>query len=497
LGSTTALNHPDMKVLLGSEGWEDEGNLHLLNTESTVDDVIKSICPTKVTEEPFYTVDLDDIIKKVNTWRINLPRVEPFYAVKCNNSDKVLELLAALGTGFDCASKGEIEQVLSLGVSADRIIYANPCKTRSFISHANKKGVKLMTFDNETELYKIKDKFPDAHLVLRIKADAADSQCTSFGVKFGADLTAVSGLLETALSLCLQVVGVSFHVGSGCRDNTAFPRAIAAAKSVFNKAKLLGFNMNLLDIGGGFPGHDDGNMTFTELCSGIEGALTTHFPAGCGVRIIAEPGRYMVASAFTLATNVIAKRQVCDDGNTSFMYYINDGIYGSFNCLLYDNAQVNPHLHNTKLGDHDEYKCSIWGPTCDSLDKVVAECVLPQLEVGDWLFFSNMGAYTVSAATNFNGFIKPALHFSIRLKTWMYLKNNLCGNESLSTWGEDKKSQDSRSAMLAEWMEESSQLARILDSLTSSPAAPEQQSREADDDPTSTSQLLRALHITT
>jgi ornithine decarboxylase len=488
-----------MKVLLGSEGWEDEGDLHLINTESTVDDVIKSICPTKVTEEPFYIIDLDDIIKKLNVWKTNLPRVEPFYAVKCNNSDKVIQLLAALGTGFDCASKGEIEQVLSCGVSAERIIYANPCKTRSFIAHANKKGVKLMTFDNETELYKVKDKFPDAHLVLRIKADAADSQCTSFGVKFGADMSAVESLLQTAASLSLQVVGVSFHVGSGCRDNTAFPRAIAAAKSVFNTAKSLGFNMHLLDIGGGFPGHDDGNMTFNELCTGINSALSSHFPVGCGVRIIAEPGRYMVASAFTLATNVIAKRQVAgsDESSESFMYYINDGIYGSFNCLLYDNAQVYPHLPlNAKLGDPGEYKCSIWGPTCDSLDKVVAECVLPELWVGDWLLFSNMGAYTISAATNFNGFIKPALHFSIHTKTWMYLKNNLCGNDVVGSWGETKESSepDTRSAMLAEWMEESSQLAKILDSLTSQPPAPKP---EADDDPASTNQLLRALQITT
>lgn len=484
-----------MKVLLGSEGWEDEGDLHLMNTESTVDDVIKSICPTKVTEEPFYIVDLDDIIKKLNIWKKNLTRVEPFYAVKCNNSEKVIQLLASLGSGFDCASKGEIDQVLSCGVSADRIIYANPCKTRSFIGHASKTGVKLMTFDNITELHKVKAKFPDAHLVLRIAADAVDSQCVSFGAKFGADMSAVPVLLETALSLSLNVVGVSFHVGSGCRDNTAFPRAIHAARSVFNTAKLLGVHMNLLDIGGGFPGHGDGNMGFTELCSGINAALDSHFPTGCGVRIIAEPGRYMVASAFTLAANVIAKRQIAGDGETeqSFMYYINDGIYGSFNCLLYDNAQVYPHLPNTKIVDGDEYKCSIWGPTCDSLDKVVGETVLPELQVGDWLLFSNMGAYTVSAATNFNGFIKPALHFSIHVNTWMYLKNNICGNEVLSTW-EEKETPDTRSAMLAEWMEESSQLSRILDSLTSSPAAPV--APEADDQ-TSTNQLLRALHITT
>jgi len=489
-----------MKVLLGSEGWEDEGNLHLMNTESTVDDVIKSICPTKVTEEPFYIVDLDDIVKKLNTWKINLPRVEPFYAVKCNNSEKVIQLLAALGTGFDCASKGEIDQVLACGVAADRIIYANPCKTRSFIGHANKKGVHLMTFDNETELYKVKDKFPNAHLVLRIKADATDSQCTSFGAKFGADMTAVPTLLQTAANLGLNVVGVSFHVGSGCRDNTAFPRAIQAAKSVFNTAKLLGFNMYLLDIGGGFPGHDDGNMTFTELCCGINTALSEHFPVGCGVRIIAEPGRYMVASAFTLSANVIAKRQVaaseeCEE--QSFMYYINDGIYGSFNCLLYDNAQVYPQLFNTKSSEDAEYACSIWGPTCDSLDKVVASCSLPELEVGDWLMFSNMGAYTVSAATNFNGFIKPALHFSIHINTWMYLKNNVCGNEVLSTWGEEDtttKEADTRPAMLAEWMEESTRLARILDTLTSPPPAPTQ---TPDEDITSTSQLLRALQITT
>jgi len=505
LGVTTHLNHPDMKVLLGSAGWEDEGDIPRMSTHSTIDDVIKSICPTKVTEDPFYIVDLDDIINKLNTWKMQLPRVEPFYAVKCNNSEKVIQLLAALGTGFDCASKGEIQQVLSVGVSPDRIIYANPCKTRSFISYANKQGVNMMTFDNETELFKIRDKFPNAQLVLRIKADAADSQCTSFGVKFGADISDVPALLETAKSLSLNVVGVSFHVGSGCRDNTAFPRAISAAKSVFHMAQELGMDdMYLLDIGGGFPGHDDGNMTFTELSLGINSALAEHFPVGCGVRIIAEPGRYMVASAFTLATNVIAKRQVSgvDESQQSFMYYINDGIYGSFNCLLYDNAKVYPHLFDNKYVNEKHYECSIWGPTCDSLDKVVDSCRLRELEVGDWLMFSNMGAYTLSAATNFNGFVKPGLHFSIHLDTWMCLKNNVCGKEVLSSLVEVKSTieEDDRSAMLAEWMKESSRLARILDSLTSScvppPTAPAPHV-EADGDPTSTSTLLRALRITT
>lgn len=128
-------------------------------------------------------------------------------AVKCNPDPMVLRLLAALGAGFDCASKSEIQAVLDLDVDPSRIIYANPCKQASFIRFAASKNVEMMTFDNAEELYKIKDLYPNAKLVIRILADDSKSLC-KLGLKFGASLSCTASLLKTARELGLDVIGV-------------------------------------------------------------------------------------------------------------------------------------------------------------------------------------------------------------------------------------------------------------------------------------------------
>ena len=112
------------------------------------------------------SVDLGDVYRQHMRWKKHLKRVTPHYAVKCNPDPTVIKLLAALGTGFDCASKTEIEQVLKLGVDPSRIIYAQPCKTKSYLRYTVKQNVKQMTFDNTDELYKIKEIAPEAELYL-------------------------------------------------------------------------------------------------------------------------------------------------------------------------------------------------------------------------------------------------------------------------------------------------------------------------------------------
>ncbi|CAH1976598.1 unnamed protein product [Acanthoscelides obtectus] len=231
-----------------------EERIHILHGQSTTWSVIKDIVSSNNQEDAFYVCDVGDIIRKHKIWKAMLPRVEPFYAVKCNDNLVVLEVLNALGTGFDCASKAEINKVMGLGVSSDRIIFANPAKPASHLRHAAEMGVGLMTFDSDTELHKIKKLYPDARLVIRIRSDAVDVQC-QLGNKFGCDANLEApSLLALAAHLDLEVVGVSFHVGSGCREPAAFNRAIRAAKGVFEQAQRLGYNLSLLDIGGGYPG---------------------------------------------------------------------------------------------------------------------------------------------------------------------------------------------------------------------------------------------------
>lgn len=350
-------------------------------------------------EDAFYVADLGEVYRQHLRWKMNLSRVKPFYAVKCNPDMEVLSLMAKLGTGFDCASKAEIERVLGLGVDPKRIIYAQPCKTKSYIRYAAEHGVKQMTFDNADELYKIRDFFPGAELVLRILTDDSASLCR-LSVKYGASLTITEQLLELAKELGLNVVGVSFHVGSGASDPGSFVKAVQDACIVFDQATAVGFEPTILDIGGGF-----GDDTFELFAGALTQALEEYVPPH--IRVIGEPGRYYVANAFTLATNIIARRSVQDrvSGDQSYMLYLNDGVYGNFSNIIFDHQKPIAQILDSAEGNFNPTEYSIWGPTCDGIDVITERCTLPRiLDVGDWLFFENMGAYTKCSATRFNGF---------------------------------------------------------------------------------------------
>jgi ornithine decarboxylase len=351
--------------------------------------------------EPFYAVDLEDVCNKHIRWLTLMPRVTPHYAVKCNDDIYVIKLLAFLGAGFDCASKGEIKKVMDLGVSADRIIYANPCKQSSYIRYAQEAGVETMTFDNEQELMKIKQMYPNAKLVLRIVTDDSNAVCR-FSMKFGADMTTARYLVDKVREINLELIGVSFHCGSGQMTSKAFVDAIQNARMIMNYGIKLGFNMNLLDIGGGFPGNIGTEDYFSEIASAVNQALEEYFPEDGNIRIIAEPGRYYVASAYTLATNVIASREMMESGDMKYMYYVNDGVYGSFNCVLYDHYVPEPSFF-AQNDSNEKFTSSIWGPTCDGLDCIHSSIKIPKLDIGDWILWKNMGAYTISAAVQFNG----------------------------------------------------------------------------------------------
>ncbi|KAK5660160.1 hypothetical protein OQA88_13629 [Cercophora sp. LCS_1] len=367
-------------------------------------------------EDTFFVADLGEVYRQHLRWKLNLPRVKPFYAVKCNSDAKLLHMLSALGTGFDCASKNEIEQVLNMGVDPSRIIYAQPCKTNSYLRYVANKGVRQMTFDNTDELRKIARLYPDAELFLRILTDDSSSLCR-LSLKFGASLDSTDGLLALASELGLNVVGVSFHVGSGASDPKAFLKAVQDAHLVFRQAETHGFNLKTLDVGGGFCS----DSSFEQMAGVLREALDDYFPAHSGINLIAEPGRYYASSAFTLACNIIARRTIEDapgrgGDDAAYMLYVNDGLYGNFSSIMFDHqhpiAKVlrsgGRTLYNTAAAESSgangvEY--SIWGPTCDGIDRITESIRFrAALDVGDWLYFEDMGAYTMCSATTFNGF---------------------------------------------------------------------------------------------
>lgn len=162
------------------------------------------------------------------------------------------------------------------------------------------------------------------------------------------------------------MIGISFHVGSGCQDPPVFAKAIHSARKLFDFAEKVGYNFTLLDIGGGFPG--DKGTDIKEIASIVNHSLDMYFPSS-DVTVIAEPGRFYVSSGYTLACRVHSKREVHLNGKfNTVMYFINDGVYGSFNCNLYDHNIVHP--ITLKSADEVVFKSSIWGPTCDALDQV-------------------------------------------------------------------------------------------------------------------------------
>lgn len=406
-----------------SEEGEEEGGVVVTvhPCGSTPSDVVQArLDSVPKQEDPFYVVDLGRLVTLFGRWSSELPNVHPFYAVKCNNNPVILTVLAALGCGFDCASPAEIQSVLDLGVPLDRVLYANPCKQMSHIKFAASRSVLKMTFDNEFELRKISRCHPTAELLVRIRADDPDAIC-NLGAKFGVSVEQACHLLHVAMEMDLNVVGVCFHVGSGCQNASAYSHAIGLAHRVFMHGKSIGMDLSILDIGGGFPGHKGEEDYFSQVSCAIRDSLAKWF-GGEDVTVIAEPGRYFAASTHTLAVCVTSKREECtEDGKKKFMYYVNDGVYGSFNCILYDHVHPVPRPLMPTPEGCDQYECSIWGPTCDGLDQVFEYGTLPELAVGAWVVFENMGAYTLCAASSFNGFQKP--------KTYYYLTEEHNGME--------------------------------------------------------------------
>jgi ornithine decarboxylase len=388
--------------------------------------------------EHFYVFDLGAVLERWTVWTTSLPRVTPHYAgacdclplppsslsppfaraVKCNPDRAMLALLASLGTGFDCASPAEIELVRGLGVSSERIIYAHCCKMPRDLAHAASVGVLQTTFDTQAELVKIAKLHPRAACVLRIRADDPAARC-NLGDKYGAEEDEWAPLLACAKALGLDVCGISFHVGSGARSPAAFPIAVAKAREAFDMALALGFDMRLLDLGGGYSGNLTEGITMAAVARSLNTALEANFPAADGVRVIAEPGRYFAEPGMTLHTRVFGKR--VRDGRgpqvDSRYYWIADGVYGSMNCLLYDHAvlSVRPFpvagdsLSEAMADESAVLPSTLYGPTCDGMDTLLRGCALPELQVGDWLQWPSMGAYTLAAGSAFNGFDSQAV----------------------------------------------------------------------------------------
>jgi len=355
----------------------------------------------KYDDEPFYIVDLNKVKEQYNKWVNYLPNIQPYFAVKSNPDNKIIKLLAKLGCNFDCASKHELRNALNIVNNPERIIFANPCKVSSHLIFARDNNIAMMTFDCIEELEKIYNIYPEAQILLRICVDDTNSMC-KFNSKFGCPLYNISKIFERIKSLKMNLVGFSFHVGSGCSDAHSYYNAIKDCALTYKMSIDYGFNISIIDIGGGFPGIDK-NIKFADICKNINKAITDFFLYEIKnniIKFIAEPGRYFTEATHTLVINVIAKKKE----DNVIKYYLNDGIYGSFNCINYDHQK--PELIPLLSRDDNDikYNSTFFGPTCDSLDCIYKDILYHELNIGEWLYVTNFGSYTLSPSSSFNGF---------------------------------------------------------------------------------------------
>lgn len=368
-------------------------------------DLIDELCAISSIEDTFHVVDVGVLAERFALWQKHLPNVTPYYAVKTNNDKIITSVLAQLGTRFDCASKHEMEQILNSGVDPSQIIFAHPRKPLSAIHYAKEAGVNLLTFDSQEELDRLLEIYPEANLLLRIKTDDSLSS-SQLSQKFGATLEESYAILDSGFSRNARIIGIAFHVGSNCSHLVSYQKAMEDASQLFSYSQeRWNKKLSLLDLGGGWPGSDD--QSFVEIAKLVQSQLSSLFPPQ--THFIAEPGRFFAARTTTLVMKVLGKKTLPQENKTA--YYLSNGVFGFFISSLYYEYNPKKILSEGWIFTHlpsrncvvSVYPALLWGPTCDSGDKIIDGILLPEMQTGDFLVVENMGAYTYALQTSFNG----------------------------------------------------------------------------------------------
>jgi ornithine decarboxylase len=349
---------------------------------------------TAIHGTPLLVVDCAQVRLNYRSLRAALPNVSIHYAVKALPDAAVLGTLRDEGSHFDVASIGEIELLRSQGVPPARMIHTHPIKTPSEIQSALGYGCRTFVFDNVDELRKLQAFRDRVELILRIGFRNATAT-VDLSKKFGAPPADTLALLELARRAGLRTIGLSFHVGSQCANSHPHVSAIETCKELIAAAKKAGLPaIRLLDIGGGFPAPYTADVPAIEaFCEPIREALAT-LPSH--VRVISEPGRYLVGSAGHSVASIIGKA----NREGAPWYYLDDGVYGSFGAQVFDGIYYPLSVLTANSGP--ERLSYLAGPTCDSGDMVSDGILLPDLNVGDIVVAHVMGAYSCVTANDFN-----------------------------------------------------------------------------------------------
>ena len=344
---------------------------------------------------PLLILDCERVRVQFRKLKNALPRVDLHYALKPLPHPAVVRTVIAEGGFLDLATTGEVQLVEKLGVAPGRCIHTHPIKRPADIENALAFGVRIFVADNPDEIAKFAAHRESAQLLLRVSFRSPGAVC-DLSRKFGCDPESALELARVAARLGIAVRGLSFHAGSQTPDAGKHVEALEACARLMAAARRerLGI-FDTLDIGGGFPiDYGQPVQEIGRFCAPLRAALA-RLPRR--IRVIAEPGRYIVGPAAIGVASVMGRAQ--REGH--WWYYLDDGLYGSYSGQLYDHARypVEP------LRDSGERLPAVLaGPTCDSIDVIAENLMLPQLKAGDLIVGRAMGAYTRASATDFNFF---------------------------------------------------------------------------------------------
>jgi len=367
---------------------------------------------------PTLVLSLEQIARNYSFLTEHMPGVKFYYAVKSNPDEPIVRTLADLGSCFDVASDGEMLMLSDMGIEPGRMVYANPVKTANGLEVARQKGINSFTFDSESEIGKIANVLPGATVLLRIKVDNPRA-LVDLNKKFGAAPDEALDLLRTARAKGLDAAGLCFHVGSQSTSSEAYLAALQICRELFDQAAADGFQLRLLDIGGGFPIPSGTQKIDVEtMTDEIYDSLKANFS---GIEVWAEPGRFICGTAMSLITRVIGTQR----RNNQQWYFLDEGLYGTFSGIIFDHWLYD--METFKMGA--EIMATFAGPSCDSLDVLYRDKLTVPLEMDDLILVRNCGAYSSASATTFNGFAKA------KIVVWEKICEEMIDYRSLPTAG--------------------------------------------------------------
>lgn len=366
-----------------------------ITPKSTIQKAIDFIRESDL-EPPYLLMDRAKVRQKVHTIGKNIRNAEVYYAVKANPDIETLRLINSLGIGFEIASEGEMSVLESIGVSSDRMITSNPIKTFRFLRMAAESGVNYFSYDSEAEVQKMKEYTPGANVYVRLTVPNEGSEWP-LSKKFGVEVEEAESLLVLAKKKGLNPVGITFHVGSQCTNMYNWNTALDKAKDLWDRAEKAGIKLSLLNIGGGYPiRYTKDVVGIPAIEKNINRAIYQKFPKK--TRILIEPGRSVVGDAGIFVTKVIGKTSRGDEKWLSIDVGVFNGLMESIGGIKYSYVVE---------GSREIKEWTLAGPSCDSFDVIEKNIHLPEPAIGNYVLILSSGAYTISYASEFNGFSIP------------------------------------------------------------------------------------------